>query len=152
MQTVKNGFRIIDGRYWKLNLRSKHFEAFSKGCSYEFSQRRHKWLFVSVFAFPRFPCGCWLALARCRPGDATLSYLRVTDQICPLTPHFLTGGHHCVMASLSSLSSHHVLEALGLSPPLSSLLSSQLTRHSSLSLLSLVSLGADYQLMARSSV
>ena len=108
--------------------------------------------FLFLFAFPRFPCGCWLALARCRRGDATLSYLRVTDQICPLTPHFLTG-HHCVMASLFiTIISHHVLEALGLSPLLSSLLSSQLTRHSSLSLLSLVSLGADYQLMARSSV
>ena len=27
------------GRYWNLNLRSKHFEAFSKGCSYEFLQK-----------------------------------------------------------------------------------------------------------------
>ena len=26
-----------------------------------------------MLAFPRFPCGCCLAVARCRPGDATLS-------------------------------------------------------------------------------
>ena len=154
MQTVKNCFKIIDGHCWKLNLRSKHFEAFSKGCSYEFSQRRHKWLFVSVFAFPRFPCGCWLALARCRPGDATLSYLRVTDQICPLTPHFLTGGHHCVMASLSSLSSLTMcwrLSASLLLYPLSCLLSSLVTLASVSSLLSLSGLTTNWWLAAQSS-
>ena len=126
MQTVKNGFRIIDGGYWKLNLKDLNTLNLLRRAVLTSFHKEDTSAFLFLFAFPRFPCGCWLALARCRRGDATLSYLRVTDQICPLT-HFLTG-HHCVMASLFiTIISHHVLEALGLSPLLSSLFSSQIT-------------------------
>ena len=51
-----------------INLSWTLYVAFSKGCSYEFSPEKDTSTsdFLFVFAFPRFPSGCWLALARCR--------------------------------------------------------------------------------------
>ena len=156
MQTVKNGFRIMDNLVPRLlSLYSKHcFEAFFKFVFMK-AYKKHIWLFC-LLAFPRFPCGCCLAVARCRPGDATLSVHISGSLITSVLS--LSLSHWSSLCHGLTCHYYHVspcVEARGLSPLSSPLLSLLCLSHcvtaSLTSLPSLVSGLADYQLMVQNS-
>ena len=129
-------------------LTLKHFR---RVLTLQGSTRKHMGLFCLV-AFPRFPCGCCLAVARCRRGDATLPVHISGSLIRSVLSLSLSHWSSLVMASLVTTLcfSHHVLRlpASHLAP-LSSL-SCHYPQPRSLRLSpSLVSGLADYQLMAQ---